>query len=609
MRDGGRELGVYQDDTSNYAHDFHRHLVVQQEQYQLMLNNSLTFKASKAHLNYKTQHNLGHMMSKHGRTLDPKIVESITLLAPPKTLTHLQSVLGLAQHARKYIASMSTLLEPMQRLCKKGVDIEASWGPQQEASFAALKGFLTSSPVLVIPDLHRPFRVHVDTCKVERGVRAVLLQRDELMWERDEREHWRPVAYWSRSLSDAERNYSATELECTGLHDAIMHWSVYLQNCYVFDAIVDHYALVYMITRMSDSLQNQRLLRLCLDLQNFAFRVVHRKVKDHWDAYAISRLMQIDEVVRVNTIDALRTEEAQSEYQVLLERMARVIETQDTVHAQQVQQAWMEEKEYRNVMKIATSLTVPINAVRITAPSLASQVSGQDIDEPNAAVYGLCRVCAGDDLQCEVCRWVSVWASRYARQINEDRELLIGHMIGSIRAAELMSSDPTAKSAVRMLRTLPEAVLCIVASSAKVPLVIRQRADQEIMQRQGRKQQCDSLGCMPSLQVRRQLLQGDEIGDAVRQGVMRDELQRREVRACACSVARCQVASNVNILATATRQAGREQQGDAITRSGCTHESGVFLNLGGLRERRLDLERKQEEAAKHERQRVRDARR
>jgi hypothetical protein len=129
MRNGGRELGVYQDDTSNYAHDFHRHLVVQQEQYQLMPNNSLTFKASKAHLDYKTQRILGHIMSKHGRTLHPKIVESITRLAPPKTLTHLQSVLGLAQHAREYIASLSTLLERMQRLCKKGVDIEASWGP------------------------------------------------------------------------------------------------------------------------------------------------------------------------------------------------------------------------------------------------------------------------------------------------------------------------------------------------------------------------------------------------------------------------------------------------------------------------------------------------
>jgi hypothetical protein len=94
MRDGGRELGVYQDDTSNYADDFYRHLMVQQEQYVIMMNNSLTFKGSKAHLNYKSQRILGHIMSKHGRTVDPKIVEAINLLAVPRTLKDIQSALG-----------------------------------------------------------------------------------------------------------------------------------------------------------------------------------------------------------------------------------------------------------------------------------------------------------------------------------------------------------------------------------------------------------------------------------------------------------------------------------------------------------------------------------
>jgi DNA-binding MarR family transcriptional regulator len=195
MRDAGRELGVYQDDTSNFADDFLSHLQVQEGQYKIMMANSLTFKASKAHLNYKSQRILGHIMSKHGRTVDPERRKAILLLAVPKTLTHLQSVLGMAQHCREYIPSMSNVIEPMQRLCKKGVDIEEEWGPLQDASFTALKEALTMAPVLAIPDLQRPFRVHVDTCKVERGVGAVLLQRDEHIWATEQREHWRPVAY------------------------------------------------------------------------------------------------------------------------------------------------------------------------------------------------------------------------------------------------------------------------------------------------------------------------------------------------------------------------------------------------------------------------------
>ena len=81
----------------------------------------------------------------------------------------------------------------------------------------------------------------------------------------------------SRTLSKEERRYSATELECTGLHDSLIHWRVYLQNGIPFEVIVDHYALVYMVTKMSDAIGNLRLNTLCLGLQEFTFSVIHRK--------------------------------------------------------------------------------------------------------------------------------------------------------------------------------------------------------------------------------------------------------------------------------------------------------------------------------------------
>jgi hypothetical protein len=51
-----------------------------------------------------------------------------------------------------------------------------------------------------------------------------------------------------------------------------------------------------MVTRMGGTLQNERLSRMCLRLQNFSFNVTHRKGKDHWDADAISRLLRVGEV-------------------------------------------------------------------------------------------------------------------------------------------------------------------------------------------------------------------------------------------------------------------------------------------------------------------------
>ena len=61
----------------------------------------------------------------------------------------------------------------------------------------------------------KKFRVHVDACRVGRGIGAILLQLDENISIAGEKEVWQPIAYWSRTLTKEERRYSATELECT----------------------------------------------------------------------------------------------------------------------------------------------------------------------------------------------------------------------------------------------------------------------------------------------------------------------------------------------------------------------------------------------------------
>jgi hypothetical protein len=57
----------------------------------------------------------------------------------------------------------------------------------------------------------KKFRVHVDACRVGRGIGAILLQVDDNIFLAEKREVWQPIAYWSRTLSKEERRYSATE--------------------------------------------------------------------------------------------------------------------------------------------------------------------------------------------------------------------------------------------------------------------------------------------------------------------------------------------------------------------------------------------------------------
>jgi len=294
-----QKMMVYQDDILNFSDDLEQHLLLQQIIYNTMREYRLIFKIVKAHLNYKTQRVLGHILTKNGRLPDPSLIKSICDLVKPKNLVGIQSLLGLAQVAREYIPALATLIEPIQALSKKGIDVEKAWGENQDKAFETLKTILTTQPVLLIADMYKPFRLHVDACRVGKGIGAILLQLNE-------KSVFQPVAYWSRALTPAERNYSATELECTALHDTILHWQVYLLNGIEFEAIVDHYALVYMVTKAGGAEAQQRLLRLCLDLQQFTFKVIHRSGIHHLDADAVSRLLGKDDQPYVRTANELR---------------------------------------------------------------------------------------------------------------------------------------------------------------------------------------------------------------------------------------------------------------------------------------------------------------
>ena len=355
-------MSVYQDDVCNFDDDLLQHLDCQQDIYDIMEDNTLVFKSIKGHLNYSTQRILGHIMSKAGRAPDPTLVSTINNLAKPTTLEAVRSCLGLAQVAREYVHNLADIIAPIQQMARKGVDIEKDWGPQQDAAFEHLKTVITTAPVLALPNLMKKFRVHVDACRVGRGIGAILLQVDDNILSAEKRELWQPIAYWSRTLSKEERRYSATELECTGLHDSLIHWRVYLQNGIPFEVIVDHYALVYMVTKMSDAIGNLRLNTLCLGLQGFTFSVIHRKGALHLDADAVSRLFHKDEVAYINTEEDLR-----DDMNPLTEHEKKMLDTkwgtQDSLQIQEIiARHQMEQRELvsTDIMKGSESRLHPL---------------------------------------------------------------------------------------------------------------------------------------------------------------------------------------------------------------------------------------------------------
>ena len=94
------------------------------------------------------------------------------------------------------------IAKPLHETTRK--DKKWSWGERQQKAFEELKKRFTTEPVLVTPDLDKEMRVEADASDFAMG---------EVLSMKCEDERWRPVAYISKSLNEAERNYEIHDKE------------------------------------------------------------------------------------------------------------------------------------------------------------------------------------------------------------------------------------------------------------------------------------------------------------------------------------------------------------------------------------------------------------
>jgi hypothetical protein len=101
-----------------------------------------------------------------------------------------------------------------------------------ERAFTGLQNALTSSPVLLLPDYGRPFMLYTDAS--DYATSGILEQDDALG-------HSHPVAFYSKSLQLAERNYEIYNKELLAIIYALRHFRHYLQgNKHITHVFSDH---------------------------------------------------------------------------------------------------------------------------------------------------------------------------------------------------------------------------------------------------------------------------------------------------------------------------------------------------------------------------------
>ena len=236
----------------------------------------LTANLSKCQFGQTSCEFLGHLVGKGKVSPAALKVKAVQEFEFPRTKRQVRQFLGLTGYYRRFIPKYSehsyNLTEATRKLAPDRVE-------QTEAllsEFSYLKQQLCVMPLLTLPVPSDSFILQTDASGVGLGaVLSVLRGEAEL-----------PVAFHSRKLQPREQKYSASEMECLAVVDAIKHFGSYLiPQSFVVET--DHKALTYL---MSANHHNGRLARWALLLQPYTFTIRYRPGCQHINADALSRM-------------------------------------------------------------------------------------------------------------------------------------------------------------------------------------------------------------------------------------------------------------------------------------------------------------------------------
>lgn len=217
-------------------------------------------------------------VNKDGIHPSPKKVEAILKLADPENKRELQSWLGIVNYYRKFIPNMATVLEPLTHLLSN--DVEWNWTQACASACDEIKKLLISSEVMVHYDSQKPLTLAVDASAY--GLGAVISHTIE--------SNDKPIAYVSRTLTSAERNYSQIEKEALAIIFGIQKFHQYLYGRR-FTLLTDHKPLTTILgpKKGIPVLAASRLQRWAIQLSAYQFDIKFRSTSKNGNADALSR--------------------------------------------------------------------------------------------------------------------------------------------------------------------------------------------------------------------------------------------------------------------------------------------------------------------------------
>nr|GEY32491.1 reverse transcriptase domain-containing protein [Tanacetum cinerariifolium] len=227
---------VFLDDFSVFGNSFQSCLSHLEKLLKRCEDTNLCLNWDKSHFMVKEGIVLSHKISKQGIKVDKAKVDVISKLPHSTTVKGIRSFLGHAGFYRRFIKDFSKIARPMTRLLEK--DTTFIFSQECVDAFQTLKRKLTEAPILIVPNWDMPFELMCDAS--DFAIWAFLGQHQY--------KNFRPIHYASKTMTEAELNYTITEKEMLAVVYAFeKFWSYLILNKSI--VYTDHSALKFLFAK------------------------------------------------------------------------------------------------------------------------------------------------------------------------------------------------------------------------------------------------------------------------------------------------------------------------------------------------------------------------
>lgn len=226
---------------------------------------------------------LGHKCTADGILPDDTKIKSMNNYPQPHDKDSVKRFVAFANYYRKFIYNFAEIAQPLSNLTRKRAEFE--WRDEHQKAFEQLKNKLVRPQILQYPDFTKEFTIKVDASSL--GCAGVLLQ--------DKNGTDMPVAYFSKSFQNGEKNKAIIEKELLAIYHSIIAFRPYIYGK-KFTVFTDHKPLIYLYSMKNIA---SKLVRIKLDLEDYDFEILYIPGKNNIQADALSRI-PFSEIKRID---------------------------------------------------------------------------------------------------------------------------------------------------------------------------------------------------------------------------------------------------------------------------------------------------------------------